>query len=114
MNYHVKSISSDGRKANVVFHIPIPDEQNSASFSLRTAVSQYKGGTSQVPWITGAELTQLGTGELYEHFEMVVFEGGASNLEKQTTIDNRYTTLSTTVLDRIRTVLKFWGKDRNI
>ena len=112
-NYHVKSITTDGRKANVVFHIPIPVENNSASVALRTAVAQYIGAfTSQVPWITGGETTQLEAGELYEYSETILFEGGATDLEKQTTIDNRYNTLTTSVLNRIRTVLKFWGKDR--
>ena len=115
-NYHVKEITADGRKARVVFHIPIPVENNSAGVDLRTAVSQYIDSasfTSKVPWIT-IELVQLQSGELYEHLEVITFESAATALEKQTEIDNRYTALSSSVLNKMREVLKFWGKDRDI
>lgn len=114
-NYHVMTITPNGRTAQVVFHISIPVENNGASVALRTAVSQYIGTfTSIVPWIDAGEVTQLENGELYEHSEVVLFEGDASNAEKQTTIDNRYTVLTTSILARIREILKFWGLDKNV
>lgn len=113
-NYHIKQITPDGRKASVVFHIPIPIENNSAGVALRNAVSQYTGGTSQVPWIDPAELTQLGTGELYEHSEMVGFLAADTNAQKQAKVDARFTALSMGVVEKVRTILKFWGKDGDI
>lgn len=114
-NYHVKSITPNGRDAQVVFHIPIPIENNSANIALRTAVSQYIGiFTSVVPWITAGEVTQLEAGELFEHSEIVKFLAADTNAQKQTKIDNRYTTLSTNILDKTREILKFWGLDRNV
>ena len=113
-NYHVKSITPNGRKASVVFHIPIPVENNGAGRALRDAVSEFKGGTSQVPWIDPAELTQLGNGELYEHSETVGFLAADSNAQKQAKIDARFTALSTSVLDKARATLKFWGLNRDL
>ncbi len=122
-NYHVRMIRDDGREASVIFHIPIPNENNSAPISLRTAVSQFikprnDDGTygvfkSQIEAL-GAEETQLQNGELYEHVEVVKFLAADNNAQKQTKIDNRYTALTTGILNRIRANLKFWGFDRNV
>jgi hypothetical protein len=98
----------------VVFHIPIPVEDNSAGKPLRGAVSESTGGTSQVPWIDAGELAQLGNGELYEHSETVGFLAADSNVQKQAKIDARFTALSTSVLNRARATLKFWGLNRNL
>ncbi|MCK5235668.1 MAG: hypothetical protein KAR06_01685 [Deltaproteobacteria bacterium] len=114
-NYHVKTITPNGRKASVIFHIPIPVENNSAGVALRMAVSQYIGTfKSLVPWIDAGEVTQLQNGELYEHSEIVGFLAADNNAQKQAKIDARYTALSTTILDKVRTVLKFWGKNRDV
>ena len=114
-DYHVMATSKDGRKAQVVFHIPIPIENNGAGLALRTAVSQFIGSfTSGVPWIAAGEVTQLENGELFEHSETVPFLAADSNAQKQTKIDNRYNALSASILNRVRTILKFWGKDRNV
>jgi hypothetical protein len=115
MNYHVKAISPDGRKAQVVFHIFIPIENNSAGVALRTAVSQYIGTfVSQVSWILQSEIDQIEAGELYEHSETVGFLAADTNAQKQTKIDDRYTALSASILGKVKEILKFWGKDRNV
>lgn len=123
-NYHVRGISEDGRYATVIFHIPIPLENNAAGVSLRTALSEYikprnSDGTygiyqSMMYGINPVELTQIQSGELYEHEERITFQAAATNLEKQTQVDNRFTDLSTIVVNRMRERLKFWGKNRNV
>lgn len=123
-DYHVRSISEDGRKASIIFHIPIPAENNAAGIPLRTALSEYikprnSDGTygiyqSMMYGINPVELTQIQNGELYEHEERITFPAAAANLEKQTQIDNRFTDLSAVVVNRIRERLKFWGKNRNV
>jgi len=116
-NYHVKTVSEDGRNASVVFHIPVPAENNSAGVALRTALSQMIDSAtfvSQVPWIAGAELTQLKNGELYEYADTVHFYGEDNNAQKQTRLDNKYTSLATDGVDRLREILKFWGFNRDI
>ena len=117
-NYHVMEVRPDGRSATVVFHIPIPDENNSASYSLRSAVSDREGGASFVsilPWALAAqEQTDLENGVLFEHVESVSFLADDTNLQKQTKIDNRFTVLSTSVVNKIQAILKFWHLERNI
>lgn len=124
MNYHVRNISVNGRNASVIFHIPIPVENNGASVALRTAVSEFiKSQNDDGTWgtfqsglqgIVAGELTQLQAGELYEHRETVKFLANDSNAQKQTKLDNRYTALTTTVLNQVRAKLKFWGLNRDI
>ncbi len=123
-DYHVMGNRDDGRSARVVFHIPIPVENNSASVALRTAVGEYikprlEDGTfgtfkSIYQGILTAEETQLQNGELYEHVNSVKFLALDTNAQKQTKIDNKFTALSTSVLTKIRARLKFWGLDRDV
>ncbi len=123
-DYHVRQIREDGREANVVFHIPIPVENNGAGVPLRTALSEQikprlEDGTfgifqSQLQGITAGELIQLQTGELSERAETVSFLAADTNAQKQAKIDDRYTKLTTSALNIIRTRLKFWGLDRNV
>lgn len=115
MNYHVKTITADGRKANVVFHIPIPVENNGAGVSLRTALSQHMGTfESKVPWLAGQEVADLQNGELYEQPETVTFLAADSNAQKQAKIVARYATLSVSVPSKVRATLKFWGLDGSV
>ncbi len=123
-NYHVKTQNEAERSAQVIFHIPIPVENNGVGVALRTAVSEYvkprlEDGTfgvfqSQVVGIVGSELTQLRNGELYEKVENINFLATDYNAQKQTKIDNRYTALTIGGLNRIRKVLKFWGLNRDV
>lgn len=117
-DYHVLSISPNGRSANVVFHIPIPDVNNSVSYSLRSALSERENGAnfiSQVPWVLEVqEQTDLENGVLFEHVESVKFLALDTNLQKQTKIDNRFTALSITVVNKIQAILKFWHLDRSV
>lgn len=123
-NYHVRNISVNGRNATVIFHIPILDENNSVPIPLRTALSEYikprnEDGTygtfqSQLQSIAAGELTQLQSGELFEHSEAVKFLAADNDSQKQTKIDNRFTALEISVVSRVRTQLKFWGKNRDV
>lgn len=123
-NYHVRNVSENGRNATVIFHIPIPDENNSVPISLRTALSEYikpenEDGTwgpfqSGLQGIGASELTSLQNGELFEYIESVQFKAADNNAQKQTKIDDEYTTLTTVALNKIRVHLKFWGLNRNV
>lgn len=115
-NYHILSMHEKGNKIDVVFHLPIPDEDNAMNVNYRTAVSQWKPFTeSKVPWITsGTEFDALGAGELYEHKETITLDGNMTNLEKRGEIDNRFTSLSATVVDKVKSQLKFWGLNRDV
>jgi hypothetical protein len=115
-NCHVKSISPNGRRASVVFHIPIPIEDNNAGVDLRVALSQHIDGSnfvSAVPWLT-TELSKIQSGELYEHSETVAFLAADNNAQKQAKIDARYTALTITILAKARATLMFWGLNRDV
>lgn len=123
-NYHVLAVAENGRSANVIFHIPIPVENNSASVALRTALASYiktqdTDGTflafnSVFEAVGAGELTQLRAGELYEYRAIVKFLAADTNGQKQTKIDNKYTELTTSVLSKIRAILKFHGLNRDV
>lgn len=123
-DYHVRAVSKNGRNATVIFHIPIPLENNAASISLPTALSEYikprnDDGTfgtfiSNLQGIAAEELTTLQAGSLYEHIETVSFLAADTEGQKQTKIDNRFTALSINVLNNVRAILKFWGKARDV
>ena len=117
-DYHVLRVSEDGRKAQVAFHIPIPDTNNTASYSYRSAVSEYVGGAgfvSQIRWVLEAqEQTDLENGVLYEHVQSVNFASSDSNGQKQTKIDDKFTSLSISVLSKIQAKLKFWHLSRDV
>jgi len=117
-DYHVLRVSEDGRKAQVAFHIPIPDATNSASYSYRSAVSEYVGGAgfvSQVPWVLAVqEQSDLEAGLLYETTATVNFTALDSDLQKQTKIDNKFTSLSSVVLLKLQAILKFWQFNRDV
>lgn len=116
-SYHIKEIVAGERKANVVFHIPVPAINNNAGIPLRTAISQALGGasfTSQVPWITPSELIQIQNGEIFEHSELVTFLAKDTKTRKLTKIDLMYAKLAVSELNRLRRTYRFWGMDKVI
>jgi hypothetical protein len=118
-NYHVRAQNETERSASIIFHIPIPTENNGAGVALRTALSEYikpqqDDGSfgefnSRLQGIDAGELTQLRNGELYEHYATMSFSEGDTNAQKKTKIEDRYAALTTGALNKIRKILKFWG-----
>jgi len=117
-NYHVLQCSHKKDSATVVFHISVPDENNSVGVNLRTAVKHhYPVETSQVPWLEASdptEFTQIQNGEIYEHSELVEFNATLTVAEKRAICDSRYTSLVSVIQDRIGNILEFWGLDRDV
>ena len=115
-NYHVLDIS--GRdEARVVFHIPVPAEQNGAGTNLQDAIKKcLSGEATAVPWLqtNDPEYAQLVNGELYEHVESVQYNANKSDLEKRNAIDARYMALISIIQEKIREKFRFWGLDRNV
>ena len=119
MNYHILNSRELDQSVRVAFHIPIPNANNSVGVNYRTALKQFKPFTaSQVPWLTGTEVTQLQNGELYEYMGTVVYRVKASDVDKQTIIDAEYNELrggtKKSILKKLQAQLKYWGKDRNV
>ena len=116
-DYHVMNMRKDGRAAQVVFHVEILDENNAVGISLQTALKEYIDGAnfvSKYPGIAGTELIDIQNGSLYEQVETVVFLAADTNGQKQAKIDNKFISLSASVLNKTREILKFWGLDRDV
>lgn len=121
MNYHVKTTDYKLRSAMVVFHIPIPDEDNLAGVNLRDALYQRLGNSAIVSKIPTLEVEdEIEFGEIqncvkYEYEKKVIFSSAdiAPGI-KQTEIDIEFTTSVVEVVSRIRNELKYWGKKRNV
>ncbi len=104
-----------GRKAyRVVFHIPIPVENNAAGIPLRSCVTQYRGTSSPVPWLDAAEQTKLTTGAVSAWPETVEANHDTSTLEFRDLADARFNALKVSLLDTLRARLERWGFDRTV
>lgn len=117
-NYHITDLSPKEDKVKVIFHIPIPDENNSAGVNLRTALAQYISNAgitaSAVPWDVSSEETQILNGMLYEHSETVYVDANLTLVQKRNIIDARYTVLTTQAVSKIQSILKYWGLNRDV
>lgn len=115
MHYHILGMHRAQDEATVVFHIDVPDTDNAASVSYRTALvesimAEPEGTTtSVVPGLASAEQTQLDNGERYEHIERVEFDGNLDNADKKTAIEAAYTARKTQLLQIAQNRLEFWG-----
>lgn len=114
-NYHVLEMSEKEHEVNVIFHITVPNENNEVGINLRTALTQYAPrSSSQLPWIETLEMADIQNGILYEYKETVVFNANLTLVQKRSIIDDRYNTLATVIVNRLRSSLKFWGMDRDV
>jgi hypothetical protein len=114
-NYHILDGRMDGNRFRVIFHIPVPDEDNDALVNLRVALVQLLDSTvSSVPFITGAEQTQLDNGELYEYTWQYDTHPGLTLTQKRDALDTKFAEFSTSVVSQIRARLKYWGYGRDV
>ena len=112
-NYHVLDAREYDDTINVVFHIPLPDIGNTAGFSYRMALLQWRPPNgSKVPWQqSGTEYDQIQIGAIYEHQEKVSYDANLTNVQKAGITAARYTELVGIVQKRLQAILKYWGKD---
>lgn len=119
-NYHVLESSNKQNYVKAIFHIAVPDEDNSAGVNLQTAIAQWKSEqveVTDVPWLQvdfATEYTAIQNGEIYELSETVEFDANLSVVQKRGEIDDRYTALFTNVPDIIRNRFQFWGLNRDV
>ena len=114
-NYHI--MEGERNNFKVIFHLSVPDEQNLvATSTLRAALAEDSSldKISKVPWITGAEQTQLTNGELFEHTENYSTHVGHPPAQDQVALDTRFGDLSIIVVDRLRSRYAFWRFERNV
>ena len=115
-DYHILQLNAKQDRLTVAFHIPIPNESNSAGVNKRTAVIQYMPDrVSSVPWISAAEQTQLTNGEIFELVEDVEVNANLTLGEKRSLVDARFTALTGAAgLGKLDKVLDYWGLDRDV
>ena len=121
-NWHILEQDLTNRKLNVVFHIPVPSENNGASppVNLRTALAESvkprnEDGTfgsfqSTLTDIDPAELLQLQNGELLEVLFPISFLAGTGSFAKMNTISNRYDSMLVNKIAGLRSTLKLYGE----
>lgn len=119
-NYHVMATALTDDSSSVVFHIPVPDENNAVGMNLQTALSQRRADAetiSAVPWLEADfpdEYQDIQDGKVYEHVEGVSYDPDLVPAQKRANVDVRYNVLVNTIPDRIRTLLRFWGLNRDV
>lgn len=118
-DYHV--LESDryrrGKNFIVVFHIPVPDQDNEVGVNLRTALSEMRGTVpSRVPAnrLGAGEQAALDAGELYEHFWTYRARAGMTLIERRDELDTKFTALSGNIVGILMDVLAYWGYSRDV
>ena len=107
--------------ARVVYHIAIPNVNNSAGFSYRAAIVEYldpdgSGIVSAVPNLATKDATEfagLQDGSVFEETHIVEFDANLTDGQKASEIDIHYLTRESSTLSDIQNRLKYWGLDRN-
>ena len=118
-NYHILSGRPDGNQLTVVFHLPVPDENNAVGLNYRTALMHHQGGgsiQSAVPddLLGDGEQAALDSGALYELVWQYNTRPGDSLLDKRNELDARFTQLSSAVAGQIEAQLEFYGYGRDV
>ena len=117
-DYHILDGDLDGEALayKVVFHVPVPDETNTAGESLRGAIAEDPDvlATSVVPWISQQELTAIGNGEIYEHVTHYSRKQGNTLVQDRDALDAKYTAQMPIIQNKLRDKYKFWGFDRDV
>lgn len=118
MNYHTLEASEKDHKIHVVFHIPVPDEDNEVGWNLRLCLKYYQPFISSIiPYLATlapTEVTALQNGELYEHSEVMGVCATLTNSEKIALVDARYAQLIMEIQNKLRKQLKYYGFGKNI
>lgn len=117
-DYHILDGSADGNNYRIIFHIPVPDEDNEAGINLRTALSETFGGdmVSAVPAnrLGAGEQDALNSGELYEHSYSYNTNPDVTLLQKRDELDAKFSSFSTSIPNELQKRLAYWGYGRDV
>lgn len=118
-NWHIITGDNDANSFRVVYHIPIPDENNSANPALRlraVLISSGVGGKTMLTpgngqdgTISTTEKNQIEGGERFEIVETVNTNPLEALADLTTKINARFAILSTDKLAQLRKNLKYYG-----
>lgn len=115
-DYHIMSADKNANSFGVVMHFPVPDQLNEAGRNYREVLIEYLGGTqvSRVPFIDGAEQTQLSSGELYEHSFIFNSNPTETLAQKQVRLDSYWEDERVKKVAELSAILSYWGHSRDI
>ncbi len=115
-NYHILTSDDDARSAEIVFHVPVPDENNAVGVNLRSAIALDPDANkvSEVPDISQGEKDQLTGGEIVEILYGYRMADGQTAAQAQADIDALYTAGVPKVQNNLRNRYKFWGFSRDV
>lgn len=115
-DYHVLTGDRYGNKFRIAYHIPLPDQNNRAGVSYRTAVvNSGLGGTTSLTEGTGAgqisaaEKAQIEAGERVEIVEDFATNPGESAAQAKTRIKARCAVLTAKVQAELAHRLTYYG-----
>jgi hypothetical protein len=112
-DFHILSQSNDLKTVTCAFHITVPDINNSAGISYRTALVISGVNETQVGNLTTAypaEVTALANGSLLEVIETIRFSIlGLNNTQKLAEIETAYTNRQAQLLADKQVELAFTG-----
>ena len=120
MNYHIIMQAADRKTINVVFHISIPGiGENEAAIQWRDALVLSLGGVDKVvsvlPGISGAELTAMKAGEIYELSKSVRFSKlGLTDAQRRAEVAAAFTSESALLVAEKQITLNFIGYEGNV
>ena len=70
-----------------------------------------------VPWLqvgNPTEYASIQSGAVFEWHDLIYYNGNDTNANKAAFLDSKYTALNLTIPNLLRTMLRFWGLDRNV
>ena len=115
MDYHILTQAKRQDTINAIFHIPIPGSGvNEASVQWQNAIVLELGGAdaiiSVLPGISGAELTAMKAGEIYELQTSVRFSTlGLTNTQRRSEIKAAFTAEAVDLVAEKQITLSFIG-----
>jgi hypothetical protein len=111
-------ITGRDEKWSIVMHFAVPDSNNAVAVNYRTAIINSGIGGSTVliagdgtnGTIVAAESANIDSGAVYEHVvPFIVESGGTSNAELRATLRALYASEETTVINRLKKQLRYFG-----
>lgn len=118
-NYHIRKTSDDLKTVSVVFHVPIPDANNTVGVNWRSALVLELGGadaiSSVLTDISTEEESAMKAGSIYEVSRTVRFSSlNITNAERLAEVEAAYTTTASEMIAEKQVTLNFMGKDGDV
>jgi hypothetical protein len=114
-NWHARQGDDFGNAFSIIYHIPIPNVNNAAGVSYRTALVQAGLNTtvmaegSGAGLVSTAEKNSIAAGAIYEHVETVYSRPAETAAQLKARIDQRFTDLTAEIQAKFAKQFTYWG-----